>query len=92
VVAILVVAMLSAVGGVPVMYDPDRAEYGWEGAQDGMLFFVFLGIMIVWPFPAIALAGAAVGTVPRLFLRKRIAVSETAAPHRHAANPRSKAV
>ena len=72
-VAFLVVAVLSAVGGVPVMYEPNRADYGWEGAQNGMLFFVGIGIVLVWPFPAIALAGAAVGIIVRLVLRKRAA-------------------
>jgi hypothetical protein len=71
VVAFLVVAVLSAVGGVPVMYEPTRAEYGWEGAQVGMLWFIAIGIMMVWPFPAIVVAGAAIGIVTRLFLQKR---------------------
>ena len=71
--AFLVVAVLSAVGGVPVMYEPNRATYGWEGAQDGMGWFVVIGIVLVWPFPAIALAGAAVGMIVRLVLSKRAA-------------------
>jgi len=71
VVAFLVVAILSAVGGVSVMYEPTRAEYGWEGAQYGMLLFVGIGIMMIWPFPAIALAGAAIGIVTRLVLHKQ---------------------
>jgi hypothetical protein len=71
VVAFLVVAVLSAVRGVPVMYEPTRAEYGWEGAQYGMLLFVGIGIMMVWPFPAIALAGAAISIVTRMVLHKQ---------------------
>jgi hypothetical protein len=71
VVAFVVVAVLSAVGGVPVMYEPTRAEYGWEGAQVGMVWFIAIGIMMVWPFPAIALAGAAIGIVTRLVLHKQ---------------------
>jgi hypothetical protein len=71
VVAFVVVAVLSAVGGVPVMYEPTRAEYGWEGAQVGMLWFIAIGIMMVWPFPAIVLAGAAIGIVTRLVLHKQ---------------------
>ena len=69
--AFLLVAMFGAVGGVPVMYEPNRATYGWEGAQDGMGWFVVIGIQMVWPFPAIALAGAAVGMIVRLVLGKR---------------------
>jgi hypothetical protein len=71
VVAFVVVAVLSAVGGVPVMYEPARAEYGWEGAQVGMLWFIAIGIMMVWPFPAIVLAGAAIGIVTRFVLQKQ---------------------
>jgi hypothetical protein len=36
-----------------------------------MLLFVFFGIMTIWPFPAIALVGAAIGTVTRLVLHKQ---------------------
>jgi len=75
VIAFVIVALLSAVGGVPVMYEPDRAQYGWEGAQYGMLLFVGIGLMMVWPFPAIALAGAAIGMVVRLVIRKRTAAN-----------------
>jgi hypothetical protein len=71
VVAFLVVAILSAVGGVPVMYEPTRAEYGWEGAQVGMLWFIAIGLMMIWPFPAIALVGAAIGIVTRLVVHKQ---------------------
>jgi hypothetical protein len=70
VVAFVIVAVLSAVRGVPVMYEPTRAECGWEGAQYGMLLFVGIGIMMVWPFPAIVLAGAAIGIVTRMVLHK----------------------
>jgi hypothetical protein len=70
VVAFMVVALLSAVGGVPVMYEPTRAEYG-EGAQVGMLWFIAIGIMMIWPFPAIALAGAAIGIVTRSVLHRQ---------------------
>jgi hypothetical protein len=59
--AFLTVALISAVAGVPTMFDPERVVYGWEGAQYGMLLFAFLGGAMVWPFPAIALLGAAVG-------------------------------
>src|SRR5205085_10090407 len=81
VIAFLVVAVLSAVGGVSVMYEPNRAECGWEGAQLGMLLFVGIGIMMVWPFPAIALAGAAIGIVVHRDFRHRAAASEASAPH-----------
>jgi hypothetical protein len=30
---LLIVAVVSAGGGVPVMFDPDREVRGWEGAQ-----------------------------------------------------------
>jgi hypothetical protein len=36
-----------------------------------MLLFVFFGIMMIWPFPAIVLAGAAIGIVTRLVLHKQ---------------------
>jgi len=74
-VAFVVVAVLSAAGGVAVMYEPDRAEYGWEGARYGMLLFVAVGTLMVWPFPAIAIAGAAIGIVVRLVLCKRAAAA-----------------
>ena len=69
--AFVVVAILGAVAGVPVMFEPNRAEYGWEGAQDGMLWFVIIGATMVWPFPAIAIAGAAVGAIAWRVLCRR---------------------
>jgi hypothetical protein len=71
VVAFVIVAVLSAIRGVPVLYEPTRAEYGWEGAQDGMLRFIAIGIMMIWPFPAIAVAGAAIGIFTRMVIQKR---------------------
>jgi hypothetical protein len=58
----VVVAVLGA-GGVPVMFDPDRELYGWEGAQYGMLLLIFIGFAKVWPFPVIALGGAAMAII-----------------------------
>jgi hypothetical protein len=49
--AFLVVAVLSAVGGVTVMYEPTHAEFGWEGAQYGMLLFVGIGIILLGALP-----------------------------------------
>jgi hypothetical protein len=69
-VAFLVVAVVSAVAGVPTMFDPERVVYGWEGAQYGMLLFVVIGGVMVWPFPAIALVGAAVGVLVRRARRR----------------------
>ena len=77
--AFVVVAVMSAIGGVPVMFDPDRQVYGWEGAQYGMLLFAALGAVKVWPFPAIALVGAALGVLARSALRRRSAASPPAA-------------
>jgi hypothetical protein len=70
-IAFLVVAVVSAAGGVPVMFEPEREVYGWEGAQYGMILFIFIGVVTVWPFPAIALTGAAVGVIVRQALRRR---------------------
>jgi hypothetical protein len=67
----LVVAVVSAVGGVPVMFDPDREVSGWEGAQYGMMLLVLIGVGKVWPFPAIALGGAAIGVLVGLAVRPR---------------------
>ena len=55
------VAVISAIGGVPIPYEPDRYVYGWEAAQLGMMFFILVGLINVWPFPALAIFGAAVG-------------------------------
>jgi hypothetical protein len=68
--AFLVVAVASALGGVPVMFAPEREVYGWEGAQYGIMLFVVLGAVKVWPFPALALAGAATGVfISRILTR-----------------------
>jgi hypothetical protein len=67
----LVVAVLSAVSGVPEMFNPEHKIRGWEGAQYGVLLFAFLGVAAGWPFPAIALTGAAVGVVARLIADRR---------------------
>jgi hypothetical protein len=66
VITFLVVAEVSAVGGVPVTFEPDRYVYGWEGARHGVTSLVLFGLEKVWPFPAVALAGAALGVVVRL--------------------------
>jgi hypothetical protein len=65
-----VVATVCAIGGIEEMYT-GRLVYGWDGAQRGMLFFVFFGVMKVWPFPAIALAGAAAGVLVSWATRRR---------------------
>jgi len=61
VVAFLVVALLGALGGVPTLYEPERVNYGWAGAQYGILLFVGAGVMDVWLFPAIIFVGAVIG-------------------------------
>jgi len=67
----LVVAIVSAVGGVGVLFDPEREVSGWEGAQYGMMLLVLVGVGKVWPFPAIALTGAALGVLVVSVFRPR---------------------
>jgi hypothetical protein len=69
-IAFLVLAVVSAVGGVSTMFDPERVVYGWEGARYGMLLFVVIGGLMVWPFPAISLVGVAVGVLVRRARRR----------------------
>jgi hypothetical protein len=58
-----------------MMFAPEREVYGWEGAQYAMMLFVVIGAMKVWPFPAIALAGAATGVfISRILPRHRTPV------------------
>jgi len=59
--AFLIVAVVSAVGGVPTLFDPERVVYGWEGAQYGMLLLAVIGAVKLWLFPAIFIVGAVVG-------------------------------
>jgi hypothetical protein len=65
VLAFLAVAVISASGGVPVLFQPDRNVSGWEGAQYGMRLFALLGIVMVWPLLVIALLGAIAGVMVR---------------------------
>ncbi len=43
------------------MFDPDRVVCGGESTRYGTMLFAVVGPLEVEPFPAIALAGAAVG-------------------------------
>ena len=85
--AFLTVALISAVAGVPTMFDPDRVVYGWEGARYGVLLFAFLGGAMVWPFPAMALLGAAVGLLARQARRRGASVPSLRAPGGRAGLP-----
>jgi hypothetical protein len=76
VAAFIVVAVICAIGGIEEMYT-GRLVYGWDGAQRGMLFLVFFGVVKVWPFPAIALAGAMAGVIVGLVLQQRAARATT---------------
>jgi hypothetical protein len=81
-VIFLVAAVLGAVGGETVMYEDHAIPPGWEGAQNGMAMLLFIGMEMVWVFPAVALAGAAAGIIVRQVIRKRAAF-EPSATDRH---------
>jgi|SRR4051812_29115607 len=69
--AFVIVAILGAVEGVPVPFDANRAEFGWQGAQDGIMLFVVVGVLNIWPLPTILLAGAVIGVLVQRFLSRR---------------------
>jgi hypothetical protein len=57
------------------MFDPDREARGWDGAQYGIILLVVIGIVKVWPFPAIALVGAAIGVLVGSALRRQASIT-----------------
>jgi hypothetical protein len=61
--AFLVIAVVSAIWGAPQMYEPERKVYGWEGAQYGMMLFVLLLVIQLWPLLLLILLGAVVGVI-----------------------------
>ena len=65
VLALFLVAVVCAVGGMEEMYASSNTLYGWKAAHQGLLVFTFFGLAKVWPFPAIALGGAGVALVLR---------------------------
>ena len=81
-VIFLVAALLGAAGGETVMFEDHAVPPGWEGAQNGMATLVFIGMEMVWVFPAVALAGAAVSIIAWQIIRKRAAF-EPSATDRH---------
>jgi hypothetical protein len=66
----LVVAIIAAIGGFPTIV-PDRRQFGWEGAQVGVMYFLLIGVVKIWVFPAIAAFGVILG----LSLRRERAIS-----------------
>src|SRR5262245_7722281 len=75
--AFLVVAVWSAVAGVPVPYEPGRYVYGAEGAQYGVLLWAFIGLVAGWPFPVLAVVGAVIGVLVWKRLSGRTATGNT---------------
>jgi hypothetical protein len=74
VLSVVFVAVISALFGVTVMYEPDRADYGVPGAQMGVIYFVAIGLALVWPFPVIAMIGAVIAIAGQGFFGKRRSV------------------
>ena len=60
-----VVAVVSAVNGVPVMFDPERKLTGWDGAAYGVAVVTLLAIGHVWPVLVVVTVGAAAGILLR---------------------------
>jgi hypothetical protein len=80
VAAFLVVGVISAIWGVDVMFDPERAEYGWDGAHYGMLLFLVIGVVKIWPFLVIITIGAAIGVIVQQAGGQRGSFSRTSNP------------
>ncbi len=47
------------------MFDPEHTVSGWEGAQYGMMLFVLICVVKVWPLLTLALLVAAVGVLAK---------------------------
>ena len=63
ILAFLAVAVVSDVGGVPVLFYRERTVSGWEGAQYGVMLFAVICGVKVWPLLTLELLGAVVGVL-----------------------------